>query len=506
MTSNVNSLDSQLLQDLSDFLRSSATNVEWMSDDLRAKLHVPTKLEDVVRQAVSEKRNIVIAGTAGSGKTHLLQSLGTLRGYEVTSDLSALPEERWASLFAEGKRVIVAGNEGAFLQASHKKLTGFEEVVRLLHSIQKGEDPTGDGPTVIDAAGFDPSGSHVIERILTLELLSTYAKSLPDLAATSWAMFGDDHVRRRLAVLVEAASAEAGSDGFTFRQLWQFVADILEAGRERDQPWFSRVFDEGSEVASRISNVLALVSLPLPHVGNQLWHGDLGRLRDAFLDCAHPILEKLLIEMIREQPEAERMERFHTLRILAAFGMRHSPIDGMLNSGVDLWSKTRSREAPPLLQAINRYFAFGLLELGDDLELWLQHDTERRVVKPDVQVSLGAATASDFSIRRSSVIANRPAGVEQIEGGRLLLVHNPSGATLSVTKDLIDGILRTRSHRTNERRDVEYDWRLGRFFEHVAAFAARPDRLKAAKFDFQARSGRLMAWQVGIDRIRRVAN
>ena len=506
MATNNDSRNSQLAKDLSDFLRSSATNVEWMSSDLREKLHVPTGLEEVIKKAVAEKRNVVIAGTAGSGKTHLLQALGRVDGYETTNDLSALPEEEWPNLFSRGKRILIAGNEGAFLQASHKQFPGFDDVVRLLHAVQKGEDPTGSGPVVIDAAGFDPAGSHVIERILGLKLLTTYAKELPDLAAAAWKMFEDDNVRRRLAVLVEAASAETGSDGFTFRQLWQFVADMLEAGRENDQPWFSRIFCGACEVSRRITNVVTPVSLPLPHVGNQLWHGDYDRLRDGFLDCAHPVLDKLIPEMIRDQTNDARLSRFRTLRILAAFGLRQSPIDGVVDSGVDLWSKVRRREASPLIQAINHYFAVGLIELADDLELWLQHDTERRTIKPNVQVSLGTARANDFSIRRSSVIANRPSGVEQIEGGRLLLVHNPSGATLSVTKDLIDGILRTRSHRTNERRDVEYDWRLGRFFEQVAALAARPDKLKVAKFDFQARSGRIMVWQIGEDQIRRVAN
>lgn len=145
-----------------------------------------------------------------------------------------------------------------------------------------------------------------------------------------------------------------------------------------------------------------------------------------------------------------------------------------------------------------------MIEIGDDLELWLQHETERRLIKPEVQISLGTARANDFAIRRSHVIANRPDGVEQIEGGRLLLVH-VNGATLFVTKDLVDGVLRPRSHRTNERRDVEYDWRIARFFERVAAGASRPDRLMAARFDFQARTARLMVWQIGLDRIRKVA-
>jgi hypothetical protein len=493
-----------LLAELSEFFRSSATNVEWISDDLRAELNVSTGLESVVKAAIDEGRTVVIAGTAGSGKTHLLRTLGPQPRYDVISDLAAFEEGDWGTIFGNNKRVLVAGNEGAFLQGSRKNLSGFGKVVSLLHAIQKGADPKEAGPTVIDAAGFDPAGSKVIGKMLQLPILSKFAEQLPDVAASAWKMFTEERVRQRLAVLVEAASAESGSDGFTFRQLWQFLADLLEGGREKDEPWFARVFEGASEVSRRIAHTFSPISIPLPHIGNQLWHGDVIRLRGSFLEPALPILEKLSVEMVKEQTQDQRLAWFRVLRILAAFGLRTSPLDTMLDSGVDLWSKVRSRQALPLLQAINQYFAFGLIELGDDLELWLQHDTERRLVKPDVQISLGSAKSSDFAIRRSSVIANRPKGVEQVEGGRLLLVHNPSGATLSVTKDLIDGILRTRSHRTNERRDVEYDWRISRFFDQVAKTASRPDRLKAARFDFQARTGRLMAWQIGADRIRRV--
>src|SRR5262249_41636901 len=157
----------------------------------------------------------------------------------------------------------------------------------------------------------------------------------------------------------------------------------------------------------------------------QLWHGDFIRLRGGFLDAAVPVLERLLADTVKEQTPDARMQLFRMLRILAAFGLKISPIDKMLDSGVDLWSRVRGRDPVPLLQAINRYFAFGLIDLGDDLELWLQHDTERRDVKPNVQISLGEAKAFDFSIRRSNVVANRPKGVAQIDGGRLLLIHNP---------------------------------------------------------------------------------
>src|SRR5690349_14972928 len=89
----------ELLKDLTDFLRSSATNVEWMSDTLRSELNVPTGLDAVMRAALDERRSIAIAGTAGSGKTHLLSRLNIPSGYRVITDLAPLPEGEWKSVF-----------------------------------------------------------------------------------------------------------------------------------------------------------------------------------------------------------------------------------------------------------------------------------------------------------------------------------------------------------------------------------------------------------------------
>jgi hypothetical protein len=86
-----------------------------------------------------------------------------------------------------------------------------------------------------------------------------------------------------------------------------------------------------------------------------------------------------------------------------------SPIlEERLERPADLWSQVRKKQHQPLLRAINQYMSYGLLGLGDDLELWTQYDTERRELKPGVQISLGTALSDSFELRRSAVIANRP--------------------------------------------------------------------------------------------------
>ena len=120
-----------------------------------------------------------------------------------------------------------------------------------------------------------------------------------------------------------------------------------------------------------------------------------------------------------------------------------------------------------------------------------------------MQVSLGTAPATDFELVKSFAIASPPDGIVSPAGSRRLLRHKPSRAVLHVTKDLVEGLVRVRSHRMHDREDIEYDLRLTRFFEKVASTSSRPDKLNIADFDFQARKGRVIKWQVS-DSIKRI--
>jgi hypothetical protein len=487
-----------ILNDLEAFLRLSATNDEWMPDSLRTHLHVSTGLEEAVREAVENAMPIAITGTAGSGKSHLLRAVvSASSGYTIIPDLTEKPEHEWSSYFNKSKKIVVAGNEGAFLLGKKNGVKGFAEIIDSLHAIQAGDETSPrHNIMVIDAAGFDAAGQHVVASMLQLPVLAELARErCGDLAKSSWAMLGSKIVRERVAVLVEIASAHSDADGFTFRQLWQFVADIL-LGAGKNDPWFVQLFAGNTEISRRIGRVFQASSVPLPHIGNRLWHADLHKLEPLFVEESREVLKRLVAELSREEDSTRRIEIFRRLRILSLFALEKSPLDRMLKAGTELWATVTRGECRGLLQSINRYFSFGLIDFGDDLELWIQHDTERRDLKPGVQISLGTAAASDFELVKSLAICNPPAGFASPKGGRRLLRHKPSKAVLHVTKDLVDGIVKIRSHRMHDRRDIEYDWRLARFFEKVASKSARPDRLQVAEFNFQARSGRVIRWQI----------
>jgi hypothetical protein len=489
----------KVLDSFENFLRLSATNEESVDDGLREHIHVETGLESAVKEAVKDNRPIVIAGTAGSGKTHLLtNAVSSSSGYTVILDLTDTPERDWPQLFDKKRKIVVAGNEGAFLLGKKKGVPGFDVVIDCLHAIQSGNFVSGEKEImVIDAAGFDVASQHVISKLLSLDILNSFIEvKANDSFKDSWKMLSNNIVRTRVSTLIEIASTKSNAESFTFRQLWQFLSDIV-LGSDFREPWFWRFFFGDSEISKQIRAVFPVGCIALPHVGNRLWHGDLNKLEPLFLPQAHKVLHRLIPTIIRTQDEDQRLRIFQLLRFVSLFGLKDSPVDEMLKQGNDLWSQIVAGQHRGLLKAINKYFSFGLLELGDDLKLWMQHDTERRQRKPNVQISIGTALANQFEITKSFAVGNPPKGYPAFFGGRLLLKHKSSLTTLFLTKDLVEGLVKSRSHKSNDRKDIEYDWRLSSFFEKVATNdVMRKDRLDVAHFDFQARKGRLIQWQI----------
>ena len=256
---------------------------------------------------------MVIAGTAGSGKTHMLQQLDShLAALPVVefgeeapstpyvrkvSDLTAVQIEKYSKLFAEEtncKAIIVAANEGALLSANSRPTSLdsedlFSEAVELLHLIQRGDKANKDSNlVVVDAAGFDPSANAVLEELLVKDIINEFVES--DLSCDScehaecirrktWRQLQSSEVRKRVGELVSAASVNA--EGFTFRLVWNFIADLLLGGECNSEngvvptsAWFWRIFNGDSIVSKHIAELFPEYQFTIPHAESHLWYGD----------------------------------------------------------------------------------------------------------------------------------------------------------------------------------------------------------------------------------------
>jgi len=497
-------LSDQVRTEFAAFLMSSSPIDERVSDELRPWIHIRTALLDALERALQTGRTVVIAGTAGSGKTSLIRAADVPGTYRCILDLTATDRSEWDTLFRGGSPTLVAGNEGAFLLGSASNAPGFAQVVRDLHAIQTGTEVRDDDrAVVIDAAGLDPAHDNSIGKLLRLPIVKDYvSQNGNEKTISAWGMFDDDLVIDRLTLLVQAAAAAHGNEGFTFRQLWQFVADLATAA-SIEEAWFERLFTREGTVCNRINEVFDQSRAALPQTGSLFWYGDHIRLSDRVVPKAVPALKSILDHLRHLRlggsgaRRSEELRAYEQFRQFAIFGLKESPLERLITEDASLWQHVIKEECTPFLRAINRYNTYGLLSIGTDLELWVDHRTERRTEKTDVQVSLGSAPSSDFTIRSSLVVANDQRDAPAIRGCRRLLHHVPSGTSMVVTRDLTDGISSERSVRLKDRESLEYDWRIGRFLTAVAPRVSRPDHLRVAYFDFGGRSAKFATWNIG---------
>src|SRR5689334_192493 len=129
-------VQASLLQEFREFL-GSFKSAESLSRELQQAIAVDTGLEPVVNSALGNGRVIIIAGSAGSGKTHLVRSVVQTLASEVTiahlgdrprdshvlvvEDATELdPDERISVVNSTARNrlgTLIAINEGPLLEA-----------------------------------------------------------------------------------------------------------------------------------------------------------------------------------------------------------------------------------------------------------------------------------------------------------------------------------------------------------------------------------------------------
>lgn len=492
-----------LISELDTFLKASATNAELLGDDLLRAISVPSPLQSVLSGYLASGGSLVLSGTAGSGKTHLIRALRQsvdLTRHVVCEDLASHPKDRWEALGRLSSPTIIAANEGALIAAANHSSTDtiYKSAVDLLHAMQIGQGvEEGHAFAMVDMAAADAASTETLDGILKLPILYEYASArLPTAALEAWNLLRDDSVRGRLVSLVAAAAVASDSGGFTFRQLWQFVAELILPD-EASSPWSYRAFSGSSRIARAIAETYPLNSISMPETTARLWYRDLEALRD--------VMSVEAVDALWEYDTADRSLPFIFQRSLALFCLNESPLDILLRAPRDLWSRLhQDHSAEDVIRYINRYLTYGMRTAGVDLDLWVPTDLERRNTKPDVQVSLGTVPSSAFSVTRNLIIAGLPphlSGQRDWKGTRLSLVHRPSGAYLSLSRDLISAITGMRSHRPSDRAVVEFDWRLFRFNSRVATCAATASMLQVVGLDFTHRVSRTHRLQLSDSRI-----
>lgn len=492
---------------------------ETVTAELRSAISVDTGLEAPLRTALVTGRDVVVAGSAGGGKTHLLQTLNSAEGLpraiswpdepepardrfvRVVSDATALAAGERNRIFAPRPSnclaVAVGINEGPLLNLMRAMPSSpFAEAVQLLHRGQVGAVLPTDlkAPVVIDVGGYDPVQSGVVTRLMALPILKTLVQESPCSCEDprvcprrlAWQLLDSERLRRRLNDVLRVANM--AGQAVLFRELWDFVSDLAlggtcanAPGQPPTSPWFYRVFYGTSRLSSRLQAVADPGLVVFPRLEAHIWHKDWHSARDDLLD------QLAIIPLAAEGSFGP--EEYRWIKSQLFFVVRAESVLELLREQVDLvlTGALEGGRASEIIGAINRYMSYGTRPPSQQvLELWTDLSVERRMDRAHGQVSIGEVPSSDFEIRRSAAVINHQSSEQAVSGPRYFLVHKPSQTSLGLTPEALSLLRGGRSYRSSDRPHTDMEWHVSRFFSKLGTEPLRVDRLDVMQLDFEA--------------------
>jgi hypothetical protein len=516
----------ELIDELASFLGGVKT-AESLSPELRKRITVQTGLEAALASALAAGRNVVIAGSAGGGKTHLLQSLAESASpklpkivewpeesdpkgpfIRLVSDATALQAGRRKRIFESMPRncraSAVAINEGPLLDLARKlPESPFAKAVTLLHAAQRGikQYPDAKLPTVLDVGGYDPIQNKVISQLLALPVLDELVSGLrckcddPRICPRklAWTLLSDPRVRDRVNDVLQIVNLMGRS--ILFRELWDFVADLAVGGDCQDDPptspWFWRVFYGRSILSGRLLAIADPALSVFPRAESHAWYGDwqseqLGLLQGLqFIPLAGPT-----------PPTAEgyrwlKSEMFFVLAFPSILEVVRDQVDLELTEAV---THNRPEE---IVGAINAYMVYRTLEPSEtQLSLWTDMGMERRMDRARGQVALGNVRTTDLKVQRSFTVVNHPDPKMEVAGSAHFLVHEQSDASFGLSREALNLLRGGRSYRSSDRPHTDMEWHLSRFFSDIASTVDSSDRLDVMELEFEAMSARRRSYRL----------
>lgn len=523
-----------LLEEFRQFLGSVKTS-ESIGKELRQAISVETGLEKALADALLAGRDVIIAGSAGGGKTHLLGTLadsaeGDLPRFitwpgesepagepfiRVVSDATAIPSATRGEMFERRPpnctAVAVAINEGPLLSLSHEQVDSpYAKAVRVLHTAQRGISLPNDvnAPVVLDVGGYDPVENNVIAKLLGLDLVRELIEVQPCTCSSrdscfrkrAWDLLKSDTVRKRANDLLRVVNMLGQS--LLFRDLWDFIADLVLGGTcEADpptSPWFWRMFYGDNALSARLQEIADPALVIYPRAEAHIWYGD---WRSSELEL-EPGLELIEIGAANDL----RSDRYRWVKSQIFFLVRSTSATHVLRDLVDL-QLTRALETDDVIsivRALNSYMTYGtILPKETSLELWTDLGVERRTDRPKGQASLGTIPAADLILQRSLAVANHPDPQQKLYGSRYFLVHRKAAAgkpaSFALSPEVLNLVQGGRSYRTADRPHTDLEWHLGRFFASLADAGESTDQLDVMEIDFKSMTGSIGSYRIATE-------
>lgn len=359
-----------------------------------AAIHVPTALEDGVRKWLQAKKDVVLLGNPGDGKTHLLRRVeDVIRKVKADVVLDATAEKdyarivrRWKAASDKGRPFCLAINQGPLNQLIALKsrlLPQLDEVQEQLRSLIY-YDTSPKAPKkvlVVDLNLRSVLTPEVILRalqnLLKPEILDQcpecFADETSDLALNRKAL-SDPHVQDRIVQLLTAASYTGRH--ISMRDLQGFLSFLLLGGRSipemlrepsnRNHRYFNLCFEGEGELFDAVREVFEPERATLPEVDEQLWENT--GVRDGWLYERPPYTPDHLEDAWELFTTIKRQyffEHADGAKLLALGRDDNAAFFTLLSSGTP-----PERHLPNVLKAINSFYCPLRDEDGHYLRLW----------------------------------------------------------------------------------------------------------------------------------------
>ncbi len=458
-------------------------------------IHIRTPLEDFVLSALRERKDVVLTGNPGDGKTHLLMRLQkTLDAMKVDVHLDATAEEsyealieKWNSARRKKRPFCLAINEWPLMELTRGFKTQFQPLSDIQEQIEGGIVYEDAKQTRANVVVVDLNNRNVVEAHVFKQLVSTLiddrfypecstcpARSICDVPKARHAL-QRDRVRERLFSLLELV-AKRGHH-ITVRDLQGFLAYLITGGRSCEQliasahtpsPYYELVFRGESDLFDSLRETFDPARVTHPTYDEALWTGTLSAK-----DWADPTTGTSLPPSAAPTDKIEAMRgakrRFFFEHAAGADLLRMLPQDERkFYEILDAAPEHSERVIRELVRLVNRFFD-PRCEIDTAVRLWTRHSYDARW--SPAYVSVRSVPALDLVLRVPK-LNPRAEGAFGYQADHVVLAAEPQHrevASLLVDLTLIKALLDAQRGLPIALRPAEVLKRLDMFFDQLGA-------------------------------------
>ncbi len=380
---------------LSGLYNKHSCYADRLSQEQLTAIHIPTGLETAVRKWLTAKKDVVLLGNPGDGKTHLIRQVDDVVQRvkaEVILDATAEKDynkliRKWKAASDASRPFCLAINQGPLNQLLSLKsgaIPQLDEVAQQLRSLLYYDDApkTPRKVVVVDLN---------LRSVLTPTIIQRALQNIlkPDVLDACSECFGDEtsdvslnrtalvhpQVQERIVQLLTAASFTGRH--VSMRDLQGFLSYMLLGGRTVAEMlrepsalisrYFNLCFDGEGELFDAIRDVFEPERATLPDLDEHLWENT--GVRDGWLFGRPPFTPDHLDDAWELFSTIKRQYFFEHADGGKLLGL-HRDDNASFFDALSTGGTGAERHLPRVLKAINSFFCPERDEDGLSLRLW----------------------------------------------------------------------------------------------------------------------------------------